>query len=122
MHVEIPVSVGELFDKISILELKIDHVVEYRQKDNIQKELKYLKNKAVVYRDVDIKLVDDLASVNRFIWSIEDRIRRLESEQRFDSEFISLARMIYMCNDMRAALKRRINDQSNSSIVEEKIY
>lgn len=122
MRVDIPVSIGELIDKISILEIKVENVTSDEKRLNIEKELSYLRNKSITVGKINHDLVADLRNVNRFIWSIEDRIRRLESENRFDDEFVQLARMIYMCNDMRAHLKKRINIEHESEIVEEKIY
>jgi len=126
-----PISVGELYDKISILEIKLMHVGEDETKRaNIQKEL----DKLLRIRH-DLKLPDslnkraeldtiyeELKTTNLAIWKIEDKIRQHEKTQNFDMTFVALARQIYINNDHRAVVKRRINDMLHSDIVEEKIY
>lgn len=126
-----PISVGELYDKISILEIKMMHVGQDEAKRaNIQKELdKLLRIKH------DLKLPDslnkrseietiyqELKTTNLAIWKIEDQIRQHEKTQNFDMTFVALARQIYINNDHRAVVKRKINDLLHSDIIEEKIY
>lgn len=126
-----PISVGELYDKISILEIKLDHVGDNVEKRaNIQKELdKLLRIKH------DLKLPDslnkraeldevyqELKTINLALWKIEDLKRRHEKEQNFDQTFIALARQVYINNDRRAEVKRKINTMLHSDIIEEKIY
>lgn len=126
-----PISVGELYDKISILEIKLMHVGDDAgKKANIENEL----SKLIRIRH-DLKLPDslnkraeleeiyqDLKKTNLAIWKIEDNIRQHEKTQNFDSTFISYARLIYKNNDYRAEVKRKINTLLHSEIVEEKIY
>ncbi len=126
-----PISVGELYDKISILEIKIMHVGDDDAKrSNIQKELdKLLRIKhdlklpdSLNKRDQIEEIYQELKTTNLAIWKIEDKIRQHEKTQNFDMTFVALARQIYINNDHRAVVKRRINDLLHSDIVEEKIY
>ncbi len=126
-----PISVGELYDKISILEIKLMHVGDDELKrTNIQKEL----DKLLRIRH-DLKLPDsinkrqeleqvyeELKKTNLAIWKIEDLIRQHEKTQNFDMTFVALARQIYINNDHRAVVKRQINEMLHSDIIEEKIY
>ena len=117
-----PVSLGELIDKITILEIKQIHMTGIKLK-NVDKELKLLKN---IIQDknleIDIDLINNLKEVNKNLWEIEDNIRIKESNQEFDKEFIKLARSVYKENDRRASIKKEINQKYNSELVEEKSY
>ena len=117
-----PVSLGELIDKITILEIKQIHMTGIKVK-NVDKELKLLKN---ILKDtnmeIDIDLLNNLKEVNKKLWEIEDNIRIKESNQKFDKEFIQLARSVYKENDKRASIKKEINQKYNSELVEEKSY
>ena len=117
-----PVSLGELIDKITILEIKQIHMTGIKLK-NVDKELKLIKN---ILQDtnleIDIDLINNLKEVNNNLWEIEDNIRRKESNQKFDKEFIQLARSVYKENDKRASIKKEINQKYNSELVEEKSY
>ena len=117
-----PVSLGELIDKITILEIKQIHMTGIKLK-NVDKELKLLKN---ITQDknleIDIDLINNLKEVNKNLWKIEDKIRIKERNQEFDKEFVELARSVYKENDKRASLKKEINQQYNSELVEEKSY
>ena len=117
-----PVSLGELIDKITILEIKKIHMNGIKLK-NIDKELKLLKN---IIQDknleIDIDLINNLKEVNKNLWEIEDNIRLKESNQEFDKEFIELARSVYKENDKRASIKKEINQKYNSELIEEKSY
>ena len=117
-----PVSLGELIDKITILEIKQIHMTGIKLK-NVDKELKLLKN---ILQDknleIDIDLINNLKEVNKKIWEIEDNIRIKDSNQEFDEEFIQLARSVYKENDKRASIKKEINQKYNSNLVEEKLY
>lgn len=115
--IEIPVSYGELFDKIAILQIKKEKI----QSENVAKELQLLLDKSEHIK-VDTNLFDQLKLINKTLWDIEDRIRIKERDQQFDQEFIDLARSVYMENDKRATIKKLINIQLNSDIVEEKQY
>ena len=117
-----PVSIGELIDKITILEIKKVHM-SGEKLSNVYKELELLKH---ILQDksleINIDLVNHLKEVNNNLWEIEDRIRIKESEQEFDREFIKLARSVYKENDRRAYLKKEINQKYNSELIEEKSY
>ena len=117
-----PISLGELIDKITILEIKQIHMAGTKLK-NIDKELKILK---YILHDknleIDTYLINNLKEVNKNLWNIEDNIRTKESNQEFDKEFIQLARSVYKENDKRASIKKEINQKYNSELVEEKSY
>ena len=115
--INIPVSYGELFDKITILEIKKQEIGS----DNVIKELDLLLEKSKNIH-VDPELLHNLKLVNKILWDIEDRLRVKEKEKKFDEEFIILARHVYSTNDKRAAIKKQINTELNSEIVEEKQY
>ena len=117
-----PVSLGELIDKITILEIKQIHMTGIKLK-NVDKELKLLKNTLQdTNLEIDIDLINNLKEVNKKLWEIEDNIRIKESNQKFDKEFIQLARSVYKENDKRASIKKEINHKYNSELVEEKSY
>ena len=117
-----PVSLGELIDKITILEIKQIHMTGIKL-ENVNKELKLLKkilqNKNL---DIEIDLINSLKEVNNNLWEIEDNIRIKERDQKFNKEFIQLARSVYKQNDKRAAIKKEINEKYNSELIEEKSY
>ena len=117
-----PISIGELIDKITILEIKQLYMTGIKLK-NINKEMKLLKN---ILQDknleINIDLIKNLKKVNKKLWEIEDNIRIKESNQEFDEEFIKLARSVYIENDKRASIKKEINQTYNSDLVEEKSY
>ena len=120
-----PIAVGELFDKISILEIKAAAIEDPVKQANVRRELAALE--ALRQREVaplaDLPaLYVELKSVNQVLWLIEDEIREKERLGQFDAGFIALARGIYRHNDRRAVLKRRINELTGSEIVEEKSY
>jgi len=123
--VYIPVSWGELIDKITILEIKAARIPEPGKLDHVQRELTALR--AVRDREGPIseaaaRAAAALARVNLALWDVEDALRSLEREGRFDAEFLDLARSVYRHNDRRAALKRRISLLMGSGFVEEKFY
>ena len=117
-----PISIGELIDKITILEIKQIYMTGIKLK-NINKEMKLLKN---ILQDknleINIALIKNLKKINKKLWEIEDNIRIKESKQEFDEEFIKLARSVYIENDKRASIKKEINQKYNSDLVEEKSY
>jgi hypothetical protein len=117
-----PVSLGELIDKITILEIKQINMSGIKLK-NVDKELKLLKK---ILQDknleIDIDLINNLKEVNNNLWEIEDNLRIKESNKKFDKEFIQLARSVYKENDKRASIKKEINQKYNSELVEEKSY
>ncbi len=117
---KIEVSVGEIVDKFTILEIKEKHCLDQSKIINIQKELNYLKD---VVDDLNIpeELIDDLREVNRKLWKIEDDIRLCENKWKFDDDFIQLARSVYYTNDKRFEIKNKINSLVESNFREEKI-
>lgn len=120
---EIEVSLGEVVDKVSILDIKRDKIKDPNKLENIKREYDYLVTKlsdAGFYQS-DKRYIE-LYNVNVKLWNIEDDIRELERQKRFDSEFIELARKVYMTNDERAKVKLAINLEYNSKFVEEKSY
>ena len=126
MTVQVPVSVGELLDKLTILAIKLERIADPAKRHNIAREREVLE--AVVaaqgLRGADgvAALERELRAVNEQLWDIEDQIREHERRQRFDDAFIALARAVYRTNDHRAHLKRRINALSGSELMEEKSY
>ena len=118
----ISISIGELIDKISILEIKKEYV-QGKKLNNVDKELSQLKRSL---KDSQINIAQDLIEklrkVNSELWSIEDKIRIKEKEKDFNDEFIQLARSIYFKNDERANIKKIINTKYSSAITEEKSY
>jgi hypothetical protein len=124
-EIRVPISPGELLDKITILRIKSARMSDPDKLANVRRELKSLEETwgLTAYARVDIKAdVNALLQVNERLWVIEDDIRDKERAQAFDADFIRLARAVYVENDERAAIKRRINLKLGSSIVEEKSY
>lgn len=119
-----PVSVGELIDKITILEIKSEKISDPAARANVQRELEALQalREGESLPPAVLGIVPALAAANRQLWEIEDALRGLEREGRFDADFVALARQVYGVNDRRAALKRQINILAGSAIVEEKHY
>ncbi len=121
----IPISPGELLDKITILEIKSERIESAEKKANVNKELEML-NKVwsdSVNEDDDLTAMrSELKSINESLWDIEDDIRDEERNKRFTERFIELARSVYVTNDQRADVKKRINLHLKSDIVEEKSY
>lgn len=120
----VPVSWGELIDKITILEIKQERIVAPAARANVVKELRLLSEAAapVATRDGVTAIKAELRSVNERLWGIEDEIRAKESESDFGEGFVRLARSVYKQNDERAALKRELNRLLDSELVEEKSY
>tara|TARA_X000001036_G_scaffold417350_1_gene435249 strand:+ start:5898 stop:6275 length:378 start_codon:yes stop_codon:yes gene_type:complete len=120
--VSIEVSVGELFDKITILKIKQKKLTNQEQLENVNKELEYLENKAF-NNDPEVNvLVEQLYEINEKLWDIENGKRKCEANKTFGTKFVQLARDVYMKNDDRATIKKLINVITKSSIVEEKEY
>ena len=120
-----PISVGELLDKISILELKDAAISDPAKRANVVRELELLRTvrrSEVAASPALDALYAELSAVNGRLWDIEDRIRDCERDARFDAGFVALARSVYRENDHRALLKRQINELAGSDIVEEKTY
>ena len=118
MNITIPISIGELLDKITILEIKS----QYTTNEYIQKELKELKQIKSTITQYTLEYINELKEVNQKLWKIEDKLREKEKLQEFDEEFIELARSVYMTNDLRAAIKKKINEETQSTHHEVKIY
>jgi hypothetical protein len=116
----IPASVGEVLDKISILQIKSERITDGRKLANVRHELHCLEDAARNHRLPELEA--DLKAVNEALWDIEDRIRVKEKLGEFDDEFIQLARSVYITNDKRAEIKREINEASGSELIEEKSY
>jgi len=115
-----PISVGELIDKITILEIKEARITDESKRINVEKELETLRS--IEVSNIPTDLVDKLRIVNDRLWVIEDAIREKERMNEFDSEFIELARSVYFTNDRRGEIKREINEVCGSDLVEEKDY
>lgn len=121
----VPISPGELLDKITILRIKSARVRDATKLANVQRELSLLEQTRGSALTLDAQLSAEeaeLERVNAALWEIEDRLREHEAQHRFDADFIELARSVYLRNDERAAIKHRINRKLNSTIVEEKSY
>ena len=120
----VPVSWGELLDKITILEIKAARITDPAARANVARELALLRDAAapVLSQPGLAPLIDGLRRVNGALWDIEDDIRAKEAAACFDAGFISLARAVYRTNDERSALKRRINALLQSELVEEKYH
>lgn len=119
-----PVSVGELIDKLSILQVKKTKITNEEKLDYINKEFELLYNLSSVYFDNKQleTLYHILVKTNSKLWDIEDQLRILESEKKFDNEFVELARNVYFTNDERFSLKNQINKITDSEIREVKEY
>jgi hypothetical protein len=121
----VPISPGELLDKITILRIKQVRILDAAKLANVKLELALLEQ---TWRECggaarDVALDERaLQNVNERLWDIEDRIRDKEAKQSFDRDFIELARAVYLANDERAAIKKRINLQLGSRLIEEKSY
>jgi predicted nuclease with TOPRIM domain len=124
---QIEVSNGELIDKLTILEIKLDKITDNDRLRNITKEWGILNEKAILIYQIfgDSKLynvINQLEDINKQLWDVEDWIRDCEKEQRFDEEFIQLARSVYKLNDKRHQLKKEIDLLTKSNLSEEKLY
>jgi hypothetical protein len=127
--IQVPISPGELLDKITILRIKSARISDAAKLGNVRRELELLEQTwqralhGTVASAAQLSAQErELQAVNERLWDIEDRIRDHEAARRFDADFIELARAVYISNDERAAIKKRINTALNSSIVEEKSY
>lgn len=127
MSVQIEVSFGELLDKITILEIKRERIADPQKLANVMRELASL---STVWAKLELGAAAEavgearraLREVNERLWVIEDDIRELERQRRFDADFIALARSVYQVNDQRARHKRRVDELLGSRLVEEKSY
>tara|TARA_B110000444_G_C18801116_1_gene577511 strand:- start:1221 stop:1607 length:387 start_codon:yes stop_codon:yes gene_type:complete len=125
MLIKIPVSVGELADKITILEIKKNKIKDKNKLENINNELKHLSIILAKKVKLDILMKKEIASlkkINLILWDIEDDKRKCEKNKKFGPKFIKLARNVYILNDKRAQIKFKINNLSGSNIIEVKSY
>ena len=125
MILNVPVSVGEVVDKVTILEIKSARISDEAKLKNIRAELAQLRPlvSGGVFDSLEVTaLFDGLRTVNGELWDIEDNIRAEEAAGRFGDRFIELARAVYVTNDRRAELKKKINLATGSDLVEEKSY
>ena len=122
--VTIPVSVGELIDKLSILHVKKIKIVNENKLSFINNEFELIYNMSSIYFDNEeiLSLYRQLIDVNLKLWEVEDELRTIETTKNFDSHFIELARKVYYINDDRFSLKNKINELTNSEVREQKDY
>ena len=121
----IPISPGELLDKITILQIKAERITDPAKVENVKTELEMLSkvwDESIESDDVIASLSVELKSINEALWEIEDDIRDEERNRRFGERFIELSRAVYVTNDKRANAKKKVNLHLNSTIVEEKSY
>jgi hypothetical protein len=118
MEIKISTSVGELLDKISILEIK----AFITDNEYVHKELNELNKIKSIMTQYTLEYEIKLKKVNERLWKIEDRLREKEKLQEFDEEFINLARSVYLTNDERAKIKKEINEKYKSTYQEVKCY
>jgi len=119
--ISINVSLGELYDKYTILEIKKQKIVDNKKIEMIDTELKYLKP-YIDNLNLDVVLFNKLRFINKTLWDIEDSIREKEKKKEFDNEFIKIARSVYINNDIRSQIKNEINVLLKSDFVEIKSY
>jgi len=126
MIIHAPISLGELFDKITILKIKSNLIVDTIKLKNIEQELQLLEELKDSLNIEDIDTLEELQyklyGVNLELWHIENYKRECEKNQSFDDKFIESARQVYLKNDLRASLKKQINELMGSTIIEEKSY
>ncbi len=125
MLVQVPVSWGEMLDKITILEIKSEQIKDAGKLMNIRRELEELcrtRDELIVMPDEVKAMVAELKHINQKLWVVEDDLRDCERKKDFGARFVELARAVYYTNDERAAVKREINDALGSALVEEKSY
>lgn len=125
--ISVPISPGELIDKITILEIKLAKITDEKKRANVRHELDVLTATwSGAMADEEAPDISDaresLKEVNEALWCIEDDIRECEADKAFGDRFIELARAVYFTNDKRAALKRDINERLGSKLMEEKSY
>ena len=121
----IPISWGELFDKLTILQIKLENLQDKNALKNVKieyDELFKIYNNNFLEDENAIRLLADLKNINKILWNIEDDIRDKERHKTFDEEFIELARSVYITNDERSRIKRNINNTFGSELIEEKSY
>jgi hypothetical protein len=117
----VPVSIGELYDKYTILQIKKEKINSIDKLAYITTELTYLQPLIDGF-NLELEIIEQIKNVNNRLWEIEDNIRIKETKQEFDEEFINLARLVYKTNDERYSIKTMINNKFNSEIQEIKSY
>lgn len=129
-NIEIPISIGEAIDRLTILKIKVSQIKNHDKLVNIRKDhellekaiYKYYPEAPIFPLKVDSHIFGELYKVNKELWDVEDKLRVLERGKDFGSEFIELARSVYYLNDKRAEVKKRINIEYKSQLIEEKSY
>ena len=124
-NLKVPISLGELIDKITILRIKSNKINSNEAQKNIRSELEKLEHILNTKISINNNLKNfeiKLSKINQTLWDIEDQLREKEREKKFDKKFISLARMVYYKNDERAKIKRMLNISFGSELIEEKSY
>lgn len=119
---KIEVANGEVVDKLTIIEIKIQNIKDERKLSNIKKEFDVLDEAVRSILSKAHPLYKELLEINKKLWDIEDRIRECERRKDFGQEFTELARSVYFTNDQRSEVKRKINDLTSSALTEEKSY
>jgi len=119
---KIEVSNGEIADKLTIIEIKLQEIKDEAKLKNLKKEYEVLNEAVSKIIDKDHKLYKQLFAINKELWDIEDTIRDLERDKDFGEEFIKTARAVYFTNDKRSDIKRQINELTGSNLIEEKSY
>jgi Family of unknown function (DUF6165) len=124
-EIRVPISPGELLDKLTILRIKAQRIGDPAKLANVRRELAALEAiwQEAMPRASEVQREEaELARVNAALWDVEDALREREASQRFDAEFVALARAVYRHNDERAELKRSVNLKMGSTLIEEKSY
>jgi hypothetical protein len=124
-HFLIPVSIGELFDKYSILQIKKERITDINKIELVQREMNYLTpfiEKYLSQMNRSSYILEEIKNINEQLWDVEEKIRQKEICENFDEEFIDLARNVYKKNDKRCQIKNKINSLFNSDIREIKSY
>ena len=122
---QIPISLGELLNRITILQSKLEHLTSKDALKHVEREFKQLQLTFIQScpETIEVKLLEvELKKINQQLWDIEDKIRAKERTKSFDDEFIQPARKVYITNDERSRVKKKINDMFGSELVEEKSY
>jgi hypothetical protein len=119
---KIEVSNGEIVDKLTIIEIKLTNIRNEEKLVNLKAEYAVLNLAVETLISKDHPLYLELLEINKKLWVIEDRIRELEKNKDFGNEFIEVARSVYFTNDLRSEVKRKINELTHSSLIEEKSY
>lgn len=121
----VPISWGELIDKLTILAIKNRQLTESQALANVQRETELLQSiyeRDCGHKDAIAPFVAELQQINQALWDVEDALREKERDKIFDESFVQLARRVYQCNDQRARVKKLINEALGSELVEEKSY